>query len=272
MSLANPLTLWWLALCGDSMHVVDPLIASLGRMTAIAICYQIWSFRNNKIYDGMIKPFIHARLVVIDTLQFVEHLVHPSIASSKFGQDSLAMISIVHRGPLVSRLRRRAWEPPSVDRQALHIAGISLPLGASVGGVLRDHHGAFLGDVVGPSGLGFDHAVDVHALLRGLELAGQARCFSFDVWTQSRFLVDNISMPSPLWNCEHSWATIQAFSRHHGLGLHHSIRRGCAIAGAMAEWEILLERLTFIFSIDGLPSAVWRAIAWDACVFVDPGG
>lgn len=61
--------------------------------------------------EVMCKSFIHAHLVVIDTLQFVEHLVHPGITSLKFGQDSLAWICIAHRDPPMQRLRRRDWIP-----------------------------------------------------------------------------------------------------------------------------------------------------------------
>lgn len=54
---------WWFFACKGSSH-----FATMGRIASIAICRQIWSFRNNKIYGGINKPFIHARLVVIDTL------------------------------------------------------------------------------------------------------------------------------------------------------------------------------------------------------------
>lgn len=237
-------------------------------MVAISICR---CFRNNKIYGGMNKPFIHAHLIVTDTLQFVVHLVHLGIASSMFGRDSLAMIGTTPRGPSVRRLRRCDWLPPATDRHAIHIAGIPSPKGAFVGGILRDHRGSFIGAVAGPSGLAFGQAVDVHALLRGVDLAGQSRCLTVDVWTDSCSLVDNISLPTPLWDCERSRATIRDFYRQHGLGLHHTRRRGCAIAIAMAEWGLSLDHLTFIFLVITLPSAVRCSIVRDARAFVDPG-
>lgn len=99
-------------------------------------------------------------------------------------------------------------------------------MGASVGGVLRDHMGGFIGAVAGPSGLAISHAVDIHALLREVDLADHSRCYFVDVWTESHSLVDSISLPTLIWDCERSWATIQEFSNLHGLGLHHSRRYG----------------------------------------------
>lgn len=125
---------WWFHACRGSSH-----FAIQGRMAAIAICRQIWSFRNNIIYGGMRKPFSHARLVVIDTLQFVDHLVLPGIDSSMFGRDSLEMIGIVQRGPPLSRMRRGDWSPPVTGRHSLHIAGLSSSTGAIVSGIVRDH-------------------------------------------------------------------------------------------------------------------------------------
>lgn len=46
------------------------------------------------------SPLSHARLLVIDSLQFVDHLITPSIRSSKFGCDSLRMIGIEPRDPV----------------------------------------------------------------------------------------------------------------------------------------------------------------------------
>lgn len=82
---------WWFHAYWGSTHFL-----TLGRMTAMAICWQIWSFHNNKIYGGMLKSFTHACLIVIDTLQFVEHLIRLGIISFKFWQDLLAMLGIVH--------------------------------------------------------------------------------------------------------------------------------------------------------------------------------
>lgn len=161
---------------------------------------------------------------------------------------------------------------PALDRQALHIGGISLPTGAYVGGVLHDHRGGFVRVVAGSSGLAFGRTVDVHALLQGVELADRSICYFVEVWSESHFLVDNIALMTPLSDCEHSWATIQQFSRQHGLGLHHSRRHGYAIAIAMAEWGLSIEHLTFIFSLEAIPLALRRAIARDTRVFVDPGG
>lgn len=183
----------------------------------------------------MLKPFMHAYLIVIDTLQFLNRLIHPGIDSSSFGRDSLTMIGITHRGPPLPRLRRGNWSPPALDWHALHIVGLSLSTDASVGGVIRDHRGAFVGAVAGPSGLVFGRSVDVHALLRGVDLADHAGCGTIDVWTVSHFLVDNISLPTPLWDCERSWARIMEFGSTHGMGTHHTRRRGCALAIAMAE-------------------------------------
>lgn len=122
-----------------------------------------------------------------------------------------------------------------MDRHAIHIASISSPTGAFVGGVLRDHGGSFIGAVAGPSGLAFGRGVDIHALLRGVELVQRSHCYAVDTWTTSQFLADNIALPTPLWDCERSWAKIQDFFWQHGLGLHHTRRRGCGVAIAMAE-------------------------------------
>lgn len=99
------------------------------------------------------------------------------------------------------------WAPPAMNDHALHIAGIETNSGASVGGVLRNHL-EFLGAFSGPLGLGFGRVMDVHALLRGWEPAEALRSYVLEVWTQSSFLVDNIALPSPLWDCERSWSTI----------------------------------------------------------------
>lgn len=65
------------------------IFAILKCMIVMVICqqiwsYQIWSYRST-IYGGMAKPLIHARLVVIDTLQLVESSNKPKIRSSNLG-------------------------------------------------------------------------------------------------------------------------------------------------------------------------------------------
>lgn len=81
----------------------------LERIAAIAICCQIWSFGNNIVYGGR-KCFIHARLVIIGTLQLVDKLVITNKRSSRFGYDLLKMIVILLREP-ISKTRLSSWTP-----------------------------------------------------------------------------------------------------------------------------------------------------------------
>lgn len=107
----------------------------------------------------MVKPFTHAHLVAIVTLQFLDRLVHPRITSSKFGCDSLTMIGITPHGPPIRRLRRSDWASLAADRHAVHIDGITTHSRVSIGDVIRDYLGAFAGVVAGPLGLGAGRSV-----------------------------------------------------------------------------------------------------------------
>lgn len=257
----------WFFVCKGSSH-----FATLGRMAAIAICRQIWSFRNNRIYGGMMKPVRHARLVVIDTLQFVEHLISPCIESSNFGKDSLLMIGITPRWPPLPPLRRGQWVPPAGDSLSAHCASVCSESTAAVGAIIRDQRGSFVGAVAGPIGVSFSLASELLALRWNVELAMQVEAQSVDFWTHSDFLVNNIGLPCPLWNHADSWEIIQAFFHHQNAELCRTSRRGNAIAVALADWGLSLERVTFFRSEELLPLRVRRALVRDARAFVDPGG
>lgn len=69
----------------------------MDRVMAITIYQQIWNDCNNVMYGGNTKTLLSARLKVIDTLQYVDCLIKPKAATSKFGRDSLSMLGIVVR-------------------------------------------------------------------------------------------------------------------------------------------------------------------------------
>lgn len=258
---------WWFFACKGSSH-----FATLGRMAAIAICRQIWSYRNNTVYGGMCKPFVHARLVVIDTLQFVEHLVTPGITSSSFGKDSLLMIGITPRDPPISPLSRRLWSPPSRDRSSIHCASTISGQMAGVGAIISDHDGGMLGALAGPIGPSHPRAADTLALRWSVDLATNMGTHAVDFWASSDFLIENISLPCPLWNYSESWSTIQTFFHHHSSSIRSTPRVGNAIALALADWGLSLDRVTFFCSVDTLQLRVRRALVRDVRAFVDPGG
>lgn len=258
---------WWFFVCKGSSH-----FATLGRIAAIAICWKIWNFRNNRVYGEMKKSFFHARLVVIDTLQFVEHLISPGIESSKFGKDSLLMIGITPRGPPLPPLRRGHWSPPAGDRLTAHCASVCSDTIAAVGALIRDQRGGFVGAVAGPVGGSFSRAAELLALRWNVELAKRIEAQTVSFWSQSDFLVSNMDLPCPLWNHTDSWTTIQTFLHRHNSELRWTPRRGNAIAAAIADWGLSLERITFFLSDGLLPLRVRRALARDARAFVDPGG
>lgn len=101
---------------------------------------------------GMSKPLSHARLVVIDLLQFVDHLITPSTRSSKFGCDSLRMIGIEPWAPIPKPLRARDWKPPVRDHCALHCVGVTGNV-ALIGGIIQNSKNEFVGALAGSIGM-----------------------------------------------------------------------------------------------------------------------
>lgn len=111
----------------------------------------------------MNKPPSHAKLVIIDSLQFVEHLIISKARSSSFGCASLRLISIEPREPTPKALRHCDWAPPSSNRLALHCVGSSGST-CSTGSILRDHKGNFINAVVGSISFAHMEVVDVMAI------------------------------------------------------------------------------------------------------------
>lgn len=177
----------------------------MGRITTVAIRHQIWSFRNNKIYGVRSKPFTHARLIFIGTLQFKDHLVKPRITSSHFGQDSLLMIDVILReeGDAFDLVTMRILGPtPSPSREwPFILSGIVSARVSVEGGIIMNHLWEFIGAFAGPIGPTTCRVANVQALRKRAELSNYLKSFAFDIWSTSTFLLDNVTLTPPLWNC-----------------------------------------------------------------------
>lgn len=181
----------------------------------------------------MSKPLSHARLV-IDALQFVDHLIIPSIRSSKFGCDSLRMLEIEPRGPTPKPIRLRDWDPqPWVDMLYI-VWGCPIPLLQLVVlfGITRVNAWPWWPVPWGER----QDVMDLLAARWGVTLASSLETHNLDIWTSSLKLVVTIDFPSPFWNHCNSWKMVQDFIRHHDLSIHHSIPRASATMATIAEW------------------------------------
>ncbi|XP_020266726.1 uncharacterized protein LOC109842236 [Asparagus officinalis] len=156
---------WWFRICKGKSH-----FSIMGRLACIAICRQIWSYRNNSIYGGMKKDHMHARMVIIDTLQHLDAIVFPSMHSCKYGIDSLQSIGITPKSPKAKRISLHAWTPPRQNSYALNTDGSCRDNQTAIGGVIRNHLGNLICAFAGPSGEGTAFNSEVNALEVGADL------------------------------------------------------------------------------------------------------
>lgn len=143
---------------------------------------------------------------------------------------------------------------------------------AAVGAIIRDHSDGFLEALAGPIGASFNRASDVLSLRWSVDLDDHDNAHAVDFWSSLAFLVDNIALPCPLWNYFDSWSTIRAFFLYHGTGIRRISCLGIAIAAAIADRGLSLDRVTFFLTDATLSQRVQRTLAREARAFVDPSG
>lgn len=71
---------FWFKSCAGSSH-----LSLLGRIVMVAICRQLWGYKNNVVYGGCKRTFLAARMIVIETLQHADCLLKPKSQTSRFG-------------------------------------------------------------------------------------------------------------------------------------------------------------------------------------------
>lgn len=211
----------------------------------------------------MNKPFIHARLIVLDTLQLVDGLIKPKRRSSIFGRDSLEMLGIIPRYPVTKPIWLCPWTPPAPNKYAHHVDSSSLDDSISIGAVIQNSTGLFVGAVYRSAGTGCFLTSEILALKWGLELAQRLNIFDPEIWSESKKIVDIIDGSSPLWNLCQVWKTIQIFLRHSNLGVHHTMHEENMVADALAKCGQTLPQPTFFFAPQDLPVQIQRLIAAD---------
>lgn len=120
---------WWVHRCkGNSQF------AMLGRLARLAICSQLWSYRNNTIYGGMSKNIEAAKFFVINTLRDLDILIKPKKMNGDFGVDSLLMLCIPSRSPPRKMPRLCRWVPPPPQKLIVNVHSLEVNKSLAVGG------------------------------------------------------------------------------------------------------------------------------------------
>lgn len=227
----------------------------------MAICRQIWSYRNNTIYGGMKKDHMHARMVVIDALQHVDRLVIPRSHSSKYGIDSLKVLGIIPKTPKAKRLTMCAWTPPKEGAYALNVDGSCRGNQMAIGGVIRDHEGNLVCAYAGPKGMGTSFQGEIHALALGAELIEELQKQPTTAFTDSMSLAKSIGAICPHWSLFRVWNSMTNHLRF--IPVVHCFREANSVADALSKLGHNLPRLQYYFDVNELPKPIQRLLWLD---------